>query len=107
MRKTDKRHETSNLEATGSTPVGRANKLSQMLVFQASPEALPKTANGTIRQQVAQSGTKMTQKMAHSFEECSPNDSAQILAELTRMKCVFQLRTICAVMDLPQERITP
>jgi len=37
----------------------------------------------------------------------APPTNASTIAELTRMKCVFQLRTIAAVMDLPQERITP
>jgi len=31
--------------------------------------------------------------------------NAELIAELIRMKCVFQLRTIAAVLDLPQERI--
>ena len=95
MRETAKRSETSNLEATGSTPVGRAKNTAEMRHSEALQTNALQTPLGTLQKQMAQSGTKLAQNRAQSVPEVFPTT---IIAELTRARCVFQARAIEAIL---------
>ena len=98
MQKTAKRLGTSNLEATGSTPVGRANNTAETLRFPALRSDGDKCPVGTTRQHAAQSGTKLAQNRAQSVPEPFFSDQQTIPADLTRAKIAFQLSAIIAAM---------
>ncbi len=72
------RRGTSNLEATGSTPVGRASYSPELRHF------LPMQANalqsqvGTMRKRAAQYGTILSQYQAQSFADRSGADPSRV-----------------------------
>jgi hypothetical protein len=71
------RNRTSNLEATGSTPVGRAKYTPELRHFMPMQATALQSPVGTMRKRAAQSGTILSQFWSQSFSDrsgfCDPS----------------------------------